>query len=139
MTIKCLEDALPFLSMYRNKRQEHFGIICLDFGLNVISKKVLFVGGINRCLVDPRIIFWYVCKHSASGVILFHNHPSGTLAPTDYDIDLTKSLQKGCDTLGITLADHIIVTKHGYYSFRQHDLLKETEDKELKIAGEKND
>ena len=64
-----------------------------------------------------RLIFAVALKCNATGIIIAHNHPSGTLKPSDTDITLTKSIKKCADILEITLLDHLIITKNGFYSF----------------------
>jgi DNA repair protein RadC len=56
-------------------------------------------------------------------MILVHNHPSGTNAPSLSDINATKRLKEVSDLVGIHLVDHVIVTKKGYYSFKEASML----------------
>lgn len=121
--IKHPVDLVAHLNSIRSRKQEHFGVAFLDSGLELISKKILFVGGISRTIVDKKVIYWEACKKKANGVILFHNHPSYNLTPTKEDIDLTNDLAKGFDLLGISLLDHIIVSKYGFNSFVESGLL----------------
>ena len=130
-------DLLPLLNGYSKKRQEVFGIICVDSGNQVIRKKMLFVGGDSKCQVSSRVVFWEACRASAAGVILFHNHPTGSTLPSELDIALTKELKKGFDFLGIQLLDHMIVGRFDYYSFLEHDMMPEvTGDKEQEVASD---
>ena len=120
-------DAIPLLRGYASKRQEHFGILCLDSGHRVLRKKVLFVGGDSKCQIWERVIYWEACKANFAGVILFHNHPTGNCLASVPDRDLTKKLAEGFNTLGIELLDHIIIgkpwgTETSYFSFLEHDL-----------------
>ena len=127
-------DSVALLKSISKKRQEHFGIICLDGGMNVISKKVLFIGGESKALIDEKIIFWEACTKKATAIILFHNHPSGTDEPSFFDIDTTKKIEKACEVLGLHCLDHIIITKHSYFSFLEHNLMTKTESVETKVA-----
>lgn len=74
-------------------------------------------GGIDNCMVDIRIILQSALLANASSIILSHNHPSGSVAPSGYDDTLTGRLKSACDTLNIKLTDHIIVSDSGYYSY----------------------
>jgi nucleoside-triphosphatase THEP1 len=59
-------------------------------------------------------------KTLASFIIVCHNHPSGSLKPSNQDLVITNSLREACETVAITLLDHIIITKSGYYSFMEN-------------------
>ena len=138
MTVKNSSDVVELLKSYRFKKQEHFGIICLDSGYNVISKKVLFKGGVDGALVYKNILYWEMCKKSASAIIIFHNHPGGNVLPSKEDIATTQDIENGCNLLGISLLDHVIVSKHRYYSFKEHDKIGNTETETKAVAEKEN-
>ena len=99
------------------KKQECFYCLYLDNRNNLIKKKLLFIGTINRSIVHPREIFKEAYLTSASKIICMHNHPSGDISPSKEDIRLTKSLIEIGKLQGIILLDHIIVGNNNYYSF----------------------
>ena len=68
-------------------------------------------------MIDPRIIFITALKANASYIILAHNHPSGNLKPIYADDRMTTQLMEGGKLLGIDVADHLIITNDGFYSF----------------------
>jgi DNA repair protein RadC len=105
------------------KEQEHFAAIFLDARGNVITDEIISVGTVSEVLVHPREVFHPAIRHRASGMIVVHNHPSGELAPSNADIELTRDLIKTGELIGIPVQDHLIVTAQGYYSFRQHRLV----------------
>lgn len=74
-------------------------------------------GGITSTVVDIRIILAVALKCNATSIILVHNHPSGRLVPSEQDKAITKKLKNACELLDLTLQDHLIITKHSYYSF----------------------
>ena len=74
-------------------------------------------GGIANTVADPKLIFGCALKAAASGIILAHNHPSGSLQASHADIDLTKKLRYGGKLLDIQVLDPIIMTSESYYSF----------------------
>lgn len=76
-------------------------------------------GGISGTVVDNRLIMATALKCAASGIILAHNHPSGRLKPSAEDIQITQKLKACCQMFDISLVDHIIVAKKGFYSFRE--------------------
>ena len=127
------KDCLTLLLRYNRMKQEHFGVIFLNRQKEVIKTKCFFVGSDDACNVYPRIIFWKACKLEASAMILFHNHPSGDTDPSDLDIELTNSFEKGGELLGIQVLDHIIIGKYNYYSFLENDKMN-GEENQVKAA-----
>ena len=96
---------------------EEFWILYLNNSNKVISKAQLSVGGITGTLVDVRLVFKMALEKGATALILCHNHPSGTLIPSDADKQITKKLKVAGDSLEIKVLDHLIVTETKYYSF----------------------
>ncbi|MFV8378170.1 RadC family protein [Flavobacterium sp. LB3R33] len=96
---------------------EEFWIIYLNNSNKVISKSQLSKGGITGTLVDVRIVFKTALEMGATGLILCHNHPSGTLIPSDADKQITRKLKLAGDSLEIKVLDHLIVTETSYFSF----------------------
>lgn len=102
---------------------EEFWVILLNRKSIIIKYKMITQGGFSGTVVDARQIFNWAILEQASTIILAHNHPSGTLYPSEMDKDITKQLVKAGDILGIQVSDHIIVTSGGYYSFADHSLI----------------
>jgi DNA repair protein RadC len=96
---------------------EEFWIIYLNNSNKIISKSQLSKGGITGTLVDVRIVFKTALEMGATGLILCHNHPSGTLIPSDADKHITRKLKLAGDSLEIKVPDHLIVTEKNYFSF----------------------
>ena len=105
------------LYLFKNRRQEYFYCLYLDNRNNLIERKLLFMGTINRSIVHPREIFKEAYLTSASKIICMHNHPSGDITPSKEDINLTKSLVAIGKLQGISVCDHLIVSDDDYYSF----------------------
>lgn len=103
--------------LFDNKMQEHFYCLYLNAKKQLIERKLLFMGTLNRSVVHPREIFKEAYKLSASSIICMHNHPSGDINPSNEDIILTNSLIKLGKLNGIPVVDHIIVGDDNYYSF----------------------
>lgn len=114
------EYLLPILGELAH---EEFWIILLDNANRVIRNVQLSKGGITATYVDSRLIFKEAILHGAVGIILAHNHPSGTLKPSQPDINLTKKIKAVADHLDIKILDHIIVTEKAYFSFADEHLL----------------
>lgn len=122
-TIKSAKDVYNELKDYTKKEQEYFILITLDGASHIINKRVLFIGTINQSLVHPREVFANAISDRSASIIIAHNHPSGTLKPSNADIQITDRLQKVAKIVGIELLDHVIITKDGYYSFSENALL----------------
>ncbi len=100
-----------------DKKQEYFYCLYINTKKELIERKLLFMGTINRSIVHPREIFKNAYLCSASGIICIHNHPSGNIKPSKEDIYLTKSLVELGKMNGIPIIDHIIIGDNSYYSF----------------------
>ena len=90
----------------------------MDNNKKVISHSILAEGTVGYSAVYPREIAAEALKRCASSVIISHNHPAGVLKPSPQDVDITLKIQEALKPLEIELADHIIVTEQGYYSFK---------------------
>lgn len=102
---------------------EEFWIILLNNSNTIIHKFSLSKGGMTGTVVDVRLLFKNVLSFSAVGVILVHNHPSGTLKPSESDLKLTRKIKEGAELLDLNLLDHIIITQKNYYSFADDGVL----------------
>lgn len=102
-----------------NKNQEYFYALYLDSKKNLIDKKLLFIGTINKSIVHPREIFKYAYLLSASSIVCIHNHPSGDPLPSKEDMLITKHLVDIGKIQGISVVDHIIIGNN-YYSFYEN-------------------
>jgi DNA repair protein RadC len=110
-------DALPYISHYSDRKQEHFLCLSLNGAHEVIQARVVSMGLVNRTLVHPREIFSDPLKDRAAAVLIAHNHPSGNIEPSQEDIEITRRIKSAGVILGIELLDHIIFTGSAYYSF----------------------
>ncbi len=102
-----------------NARKEHFMVILLDAKCCVIAQEVVAVGTLSQALVHPREVFYPAIRHTAAGLVLAHNHPSGDPTPSHEDLSSTKLLIDAGKTMGIPVQDHIIVGKDSYVSIRE--------------------
>ena len=121
--IECAEDVLPLLSDIRNKPQEHFVSITLNGANEVIQKRIVTVGLLDKSLVHPRDVFADVITDRAAAVIFAHNHPSGDLQPSAEDLKSQTRLVEAATILGIRVLDHLIVGRRGYFSFEESGLV----------------
>ncbi|MEE1326218.1 RadC family protein [Streptococcus equinus] len=102
-----------------DQKQEHLVAIYLDTQNRIIEQRTIFIGSVRRSIAEPREILYYACKNMATSVIIVHNHPSGSPAPSENDLRFTEKMKRACDDIGIVCLDHIIVGKYQYYSFRE--------------------
>jgi DNA repair protein RadC len=96
---------------------EEFWVLFLNNSNKVISKTQLSKGGITGTLVDVRLVFKLALEAGATALVLCHNHPSGTLIPSDADKQITKKIKSAGDSLDVKVLDHLIITETKYYSF----------------------
>ncbi|MEO6833425.1 MAG: JAB domain-containing protein, partial [Chitinophagaceae bacterium] len=126
-TIREATDVATFLRSTFGKDeielQEQFIVLYLNQARSIIGYYRHSKGGINSTVADKRIIIGTALKCAAVGMVVAHNHPSGNLQPSDADLGLTRELKEGCKVVNISLIDHIILTKTGYYSFANEGLL----------------
>ncbi|TGV02036.1 RadC family protein [Flavivirga rizhaonensis] len=104
-------------------KHEEFWIIYLNNSNKVIQKNQLSKGGITGTLVDVRLVLKNALEVGATGLILAHNHPSGTLRPSESDKQITKKLKKAAQSIDIKVLDHLIITEKAYFSFSDETLL----------------
>ena len=104
-------------------QHEEFWIIYLNNSNKVIQKNQLSKGGITGTLVDVRLVLKNALEVGATGLILAHNHPSGTLKPSEADKQITNKLKNAAESLDIKVLDHLIITEKAYFSFADESLL----------------
>jgi DNA repair protein RadC len=102
---------------------EEFWILYLNRGNKVLGKEKMSSGGVSGTVVDIKVLLRNAIQRLSSAIIVAHNHPSGTLRPSNADIQLTKKLQEGAKLMDIRLLDHLILTDAGYYSFADEGML----------------
>lgn len=102
---------------------EEVKVILLNKANKVLGIFDLSKGGICSSIIDVKIVLSIALKTLASGIIIVHNHPSGNLAPSKADIDITQKLKSACKIIEIVLLDHLIISKEDYFSFADDGLL----------------
>jgi DNA repair protein RadC len=117
------QDILTRLIDIRTKQQEYFICLSLDGGQRLIAQRAITIGTLDTIIAHPREVFADPIVDRAASIIIAHNHPSGDPQPSPKDVTLTQQLAAAGQLLGIPLRDHVIVSKHDHFSFRQHHLL----------------
>jgi DNA repair protein RadC len=118
-------DAFSLVRHYANRKQEYFICISLNGAHEALAVRVITVGLVNRTLVHPREVFADALSDRACAVLCAHNHPSGATEPSKEDDEVTKSLKRAADVLGLNFLDHVIFTENAYFSYRQAKRLDE--------------
>lgn len=98
---------------------ERFGVVLLDARRRVMRVQLLSSGLRDASLAHPREVFREGILAAASGIVVFHNHPSGDASPSLDDLVLTRRLVAAGELVGIDLVDHLILADNSYWSFRE--------------------
>ena len=120
-------DIYNVIRHHADRRQERFICISLNGAHEVMATRIVTIGLVNRTIIHPREVFADPILDRASAIAVAHNHPSGSLQPSDEDSEITKRLKIAADILGINLLDHLIFSETSYFSFRQEGLIAPTE------------
>lgn len=102
---------------------EKFRLICLDSNFAIVSEQDIAEGTVNQANVYPRKVIELALQAKASTLVFVHNHPDGNVIPSDFDKTMTRALVLATKTVGISVYDHIIVSRDTYFSFREGQLL----------------
>jgi DNA repair protein RadC len=118
--IKNRKDAQTYCrSLFIGLKTEHFYLITLDSLMRVTGKPLIATGSLTEVPAYPRVVLEAALSHNAHSVILCHNHPSGTLAPSENDLLQTERLSQVFQSMEISLLDHFIVTPDGILSLKE--------------------
>jgi len=122
--IKSSKDAYVLVKNHlMDLNHEEFWIVLLKRNNEIINKHRISEGGMSSTTVDPKKIFKLAIQHGASSMIIFHNHPSGNLQPSESDLKLTKQLNEAGKVMEISVLDHIIVAQNSFYSFADNSMM----------------
>jgi DNA repair protein RadC len=123
ISVKQPDDLFKFLKRYIKSRQEMFLTVTFTTLNEIIGIHIVTIGLLNHCIIHPREVFIHAIKDNAAGIIIVHNRPSGKVEPSSQDKEITHDLNNASKILGISLLDHLIIGKNGYYSFKQNGKL----------------
>jgi len=111
-------DVYNYISpLLKDLNHEEFWAVFLSRSNEVLGVTRLFSGGLSSTVIDVRLLFRKALETRASAVIVAHNHPSGSLLPSEYDKMITEKIKQGGLLLDIVLHDHIIIGGERYFSF----------------------
>lgn len=109
--------------LFLDKKQEYFYCLYLNNKNELIERRLLFMGTVNKSVVHPREVFKHAYLTSASSIICMHNHPSGDVIPSKDDLMFTKALVEVGRIQSIPVLDHIIAGNDNYYSFSDNGII----------------
>ncbi len=113
-----------FLPMLNDLDHEQFWVAYINRANQVLKTAQISKGGMTATLVDPRLIMKQAIETPGCvGVILAHNHPSGSLKPSEHDLRLTKKIKEGATLLDLHVLDHVIIGAGKYLSFADEGIL----------------
>jgi DNA repair protein RadC len=98
--------------------EERFGLLALNAKGELLAERILSQGTATATLISPREFFREALRYGATTALAFHNHPSGDASPSREDIQLTRRLRAAGESLGVPLADHLILGREAFHSFR---------------------
>jgi len=102
---------------------EEFWVLYLSRSNRILASKQTSRGGIAGTVIDIRLILKDALENTASSLIICHNHPSGTLQPSEADKEITRKIARAAEIMDLRLLDHIIIGDGSYFSFADEDLL----------------
>ena len=112
-----------YMESLRYEQKEIFKVVLLNTKNEIITDVDVSVGTLNSSLVHPREVFKEAIKRSGNKMILIHNHPSGSVEPSNEDKNITDRLIKCGEIIGIEVIDHIIIGDGLYYSFKENMII----------------
>jgi DNA repair protein RadC len=117
-TIMSSRDAFELIQMHiSDQNYEYFFVILLNQANKIIRTLNISEGGVTGTVVDPKKVFKLAIENNATSIILGHNHPSGSVSPSDQDKKLTTKIKEAGKLLEIAVLDHVIIGTEKYYSF----------------------
>ena len=111
------------IPLFEGLDREHFVVLALDTRNRPIGANTVSVGTLSASLVHPREVFKFAILANAAAVILAHNHPSGEVAPSKDDIEMTQRLVKAGEILGIDILDHLVLGGEDFCSLKERGLM----------------
>ena len=111
-----------------DRAKEHFWVRAMSGANKILNIELVALGANNRVISRPADILSIPLQKQAAGVILVHNHPSGSLEPSEADKDYTNLMIQACRMMKTPVLDHVIITEHSYFSFKHSGLLSELEE-----------
>jgi DNA repair protein RadC len=116
ITIRNAKQAFEHLKDMSKLNKEHFRGLYLNNHYKLIHSETISIGTLDASIIHPREVFKPALEHSASAIIIAHNHPSGNLKPSEEDIEVNQKLKEAGEILGINILDHLVISKNKFIS-----------------------
>jgi len=116
VTIRNAKDVFDHLQDMRNLPKEHLRGLYLNSHNRILRDEVISIGTVNSNMIHAREVFRPAIECNAAALVLAHNHPSGEVTPSKEDVDITADLVRAGKILGISILDHVIITKDSFAS-----------------------
>ena len=110
-----------FHEKLKNEKQEHIYVLILNLQNHIIKEELISKGVLDSAIIHPREVFKPAIKHSASKIILAHNHPSGNPKPSKEDLEITKKLIEAGKLIDIKILDHVIIGNGEWWSWLEDE------------------
>ena len=107
-------------SLLSGARNEEFWVVCLNAQCKILGERKISSGSLSEVSAYPRLIMETALNYNAHSILMYHNHPGGTCAPSSEDIMSTIKIKKLMKEVGVEILDHIIVAGDLTYSMLQH-------------------
>lgn len=117
-TIKGCDDVFEYFQFLAHREVEEIWVMLLNCQNGIIGTKMVSRGTVSRSMTSPREIMNYALKHMASGIILVHNHPAGSIEPSKDDIEVTRKMIEAGEIINVPLIDHVIIGTTGNTSIK---------------------
>lgn len=112
-----------FSCLFMKKKQETFLLVWLNNMNIVIHQKILYIGTKDEIHLSSDEVIYELIKTNAYKFVIIHNHPSGNINPSEKDILFSAILKTKSKKKGFRFVDHLIISDHKYFSFRDNKLL----------------
>jgi DNA repair protein RadC len=122
--IETLQELEQRYQHLRKKQKEHLYALYLNNDNRVIGDKLISLGQSVQTSLDVKDVTQTAVLTDASAVILVHNHPSGNCEPTESDLEATEQLQGCLERFGVSLLDHVIISRNGSYSMKRRGTVR---------------
>jgi DNA repair protein RadC len=117
--IRTAQEVIAQVREIADKKQEYLIVLYLNARHELVLKEVVGIGSLNSLQITPKEIFSHALQTPCASLIIVHNHPSNDPTPSDDDISFTRRIHEAGEVLAIPMLDHVIVSKSGYFSFRE--------------------
>jgi DNA repair protein RadC len=123
--VRTAGQAFEHLRSMGDLQKEQLRGLYLNSRYRIIHEEVISIGSLTANIVHPREVFQPALTYGAVAIIIAHNHPSGTLSPTDADLEATSQLIAAGKILGIDLLDHLIIARNKFISINERGTFHE--------------